>query len=396
MFRAISQIVSVTRFSLASLPQRLGSSASAMFGIAGVVAVMVGVLSIAQGIMTTMTGSADDANVMVLRSGADTEMTSGLGGDDARLITEAPGLAVEGDQVLASRELFVIINLPLASTGTDANVPLRGIDATATRVRQGFEIVEGRMFQEGIAEVIVGAGASLEFAGKKLGDRIEVGTEQCPVVGIFEAGGGITESEVWSDARVLQNAFRRGNSFQSVHATLSSPDRFNEFKDALTSDPRLNVSVLTEQEYYSGQSRVLYNLITGLGTLIALIMGLGAVFGALNTMYTAVSSRTREIATLRALGFNSGPVIFSVLAESLLLALAGGIIGAGIAWLAFDGFRAATLNFASFSAITFAFDVNGPLLVTGIFFALAIGFFGGLFPAIRAARTPVAHALREQ
>ena len=396
MFRAISQIVSVTRFSLASLPQRLGSSASAMFGIAGVVAVMVGVLSIAQGIMTTMTGSADDANVMVLRSGADTEMTSGLGGDDARLITEAPGLAVEGDQVLASRELFVIINLPLASTGTDANVPLRGIDATATRVRQGFEIVEGRMFQEGIAEVIVGAGASLEFAGMKLGDRIEVGTEQWPVVGIFEAGGGISESEVWTDARVLQNAFRRGNSFQSVHATLSSPDRFNEFKDALTSDPRLNVSVLTEQEYYSGQSRVLYNLITGLGTLIALIMGLGAVFGALNTMYTAVSSRTREIATLRALGFNSGPVIFSVLAESLLLALAGGIIGAGIAWLAFDGFRAATLNFASFSAITFAFDVNGPLLVTGIFFALAIGFFGGLFPAIRAARTPVAHALREQ
>ncbi len=396
MFRALSQIVSVTRFSLASLPQRLGSSASAMFGIAGVVAVMVGVLSIAQGIMTTMTGSADDANVMVLRSGADTEMTSGLGGDDARLITEAPGLAVEGDQVLASRELFVIINLPLASTGTDANVPLRGIDATATRVRKGFEIVEGRMFQDGIAEVIVGAGASLEFAGMKLGDRIEVGNEQWPVVGVFEAGGGISESEVWTDARVLQNAFRRGNSFQSVHATLSSPDRFNEFKDALTSDPRLNVSVLTEQEYYAGQSQVLYNLITGLGTLIALIMGLGAVFGALNTMYTAVSSRTREIATLRALGFNSGPVIISVLAESLLLALAGGLIGAGIAWLAFDGFRAATLNFASFSAITFAFDVNGPLLVTGIFFALVIGFFGGLFPAIRAARTPVAHALREQ
>jgi putative ABC transport system permease protein len=396
MFRTLSQIVSVTRFSLASLPQRLGSSASAMFGIAGVVAVMVGVLSIAQGIMTTMTGSADDANVMVLRSGADTEMVSGLGGDDARLITEAPGLAIEGDQVLASRELFVIINLPLASTGTDANVPLRGIDATATRVRQGFEIVEGRMFQDGIAEVIVGAGASLEFAGMKLGDRIEVGNEQWPVVGIFEAGGGISESEIWTDARVLQNGFRRGNSYQSVHATLSSPDRFNEFKDALTSDPRLNVSVLTEQEYYAGQSRVLYNLITGLGTLIAMIMGLGAVFGALNTMYTAVSSRTREIATLRALGFNSGPVIISVLAESLLLALAGGIIGAGIAWLAFDGFRAATLNFASFSAITFAFDVNGPLLVTGIFFALVIGFFGGLFPAIRAARTPVAHALREQ
>lgn len=395
MIRWLAQIVSVTRFSLASLPQRTGSSAAALFGIAGVVAVMVGVLSIAQGIMTTMTGSANTANVLVLRSGADTEMTSGLGGDDVRIIREAPGLAREGDEVIASRELFVIINLPMKSTGTDANVPMRGVDRTATRVRQGFTIVEGRMFGDGLAEVIVGAGASREFAGMSVGDTIEVGTQRWPVVGIFEAGGGVSESEVWADARVLQDAFRRGNSYQSVHATLASPDRFDEFKDALTSDPRLNVSVVTEQEYYSGQSRVLYNLITGLGTLIALIMGLGAVFGALNTMYTAVSSRTREIATLRALGFNSGPVIISVLAESLLLALAGGVIGAGLAWLAFDGFRAATLNFASFSAITFAFDVNGPLLVTGIFFALVIGFFGGLFPAIRAARTPVAHALRE-
>lgn len=395
MFRAISQIVSVTRFSLASLPQRLGSSASAMLGIAGVVAVMVGVLSIAQGIMSTMTGSANPANVLVLRSGADTEMTSGLGGDEARIITEAPGLARDGDEVLASRELFVIINSPLKSTGTDANVPLRGIDTTAAKVRQDFEIVEGRMFQEGIAEVIVGVGASLEFAGMALGESIEVGSERWPVVGVFSTGGGVSESEVWSDARVVQDAFRRGNSYQSVHATLTSPDSFVQFKDALTSDPRLNVSVVTEAQYYAGQSQLLYNLITGLGTLIALIMGLGAVFGALNTMYTAVSSRTREIATLRALGFNSGPVIFSVLIESLILALAGGIIGAAIAWLAFDGFRAATLNFSSFSAITFAFDVNAPLLITGIIFALVIGFFGGLFPAIRAARTPVAHALRE-
>ncbi|MEM1412517.1 MAG: FtsX-like permease family protein [Pseudomonadota bacterium] len=395
MFRALSQIVSVTRFSLASLPQRLGSSASAMLGIAGVVAVMVGVLSIAQGIMSTMTGSAKPANVMVLRSGADTEMTSGLGGDEARIITEAPGLARNGDEVLASRELFVIINSPLKSTGTDANVPLRGVDRTAAQVRQDFEIVEGRMFEDGIAEVIVGVGASLEFSGMNLGDSVEIGSERWPVVGIFSTGGGVSESEVWSDARVVQDAFRRGNSYQSIHATLTSPDSFVAFKDALTSDPRLNVSVVTEAEYYAGQSQLLYNLITGLGTLIALIMGLGAIFGALNTMYTAVSSRTREIATLRALGFNSGPVIFSVLAESLLLALAGGLIGAGLAWLAFDGFRAATLNFASFSAITFAFDVNLPLLIAGIFFALVIGFFGGLFPAIRAARTPVAHALRE-
>ncbi len=396
MFNTLKQIAAVTSFSFASLPQRLGSSASAMLGIAGVVAVMVGVLSIAQGIMSTMTSSAGMDNVMVLRSGADTEMTSGFGGEDARLITEAPGLKQGPDGPVASRELFVIINLPKRSTGTDANVPLRGVEVAAAKVRQDFEIVEGRMFEPGLAEVVVGLGAQMEFSGLDLGSTIEVGTAQWPVVGIFSAGGGISESEIWSDARVLQDGFRRGNSYQSVHATLESPDRFNEFKDALTSDSRLNVQVMTEAEYYSEQSQVLYNLITVLGTLIAVIMGLGAIFGALNTMYTAVSARTREIATLRALGFRSGPVIVSVLAESLLLALVGGIIGAGLAWLAFDGFRAATLNFASFSAITFAFDVNLGLLTLGIVFALLIGFIGGFFPAVRAARTPVALALREQ
>lgn len=396
MFNLLDQVFAVTRFSLASIPQRLGSSASAMLGIAGVVAVMVGVLSIAQGIVSTMTSSTGTGNVMVLRSGADTELVSGLGGDDARIVTEAPGLATNRDGPIASRELFVIINLPMRSTGTDANVPLRGIEKAAPLVREGFEITEGRMFEPGLAEVVVGLGAHMEFAGLDVGSAIEVGTEQWPVVGVFTAGGGMAESEIWTDSRVLQGAFRRENSFQSVHATLESPDRFNEFKDALTSDSRLNVKVVTEAEYYSEQSQTLYGVITGLGVIIAAIMGLGAIFGALNTMYTAVSARTREIATLRALGFRSGPVVISVLAESLVLALAGGMIGAGLAWLAFDGFRAATLNFASFSAITFAFDVNAPLLALGIAFALFIGFIGGLFPAIRAARTPVALALREQ
>lgn len=395
MIRLINQVLQVTRFSLASLPRRLGSSLSAMFGIAGVVVVMVGVLSIAQGIMATMKSSAGEANVIVMRSGADTEMTSGLGGDEARLVTEAPGIARQDGQPVASRELFVIINLPMRSTGTDANVPVRGVEPQAALVREGFRLVDGRMFTAGLNEVIVGVGARQEFSGAETGSTLAVGSEQWPVVGVFEAGGGLSESEVWVDAPVLQDAFRRGNSFQSVHATLVRPEAFQDFKDALTSDPRMNVKVQTEAEYYEGQSRLIYQLVTGLGTLIALIMGLGAIFGALNTMYTAVASRTREIATLRALGFRSGPVIASVLSESLLLALLGGIIGAALAWLAFDGFRAATLNFSSFSSMTFAFEVNTPLLVQGIVFALFIGFFGGLFPAIRAARTPVAHALRE-
>ncbi len=396
MFSWFSQVFAVTRFSLASLPQRLGSSLTALLGIAGVVAVMVGVLSIAQGVLQTMRSSAGTDNVIILRAGADTEMTSGLSGDEVRIIKEGPGLARDADGVIASSELFVIINLPMASTGTDANVPMRGIETAATRVRDDFEIIEGRMYTEGVNEVIVGLGAAQEFAGLNVGDGIEIGQEQWPVVGRFSTGGGIGESEIWVDSKVLQAAYRRGNSYQAVYAKLASRDAFTELKDELTSDGRLSVKVQRESEYYAAQSTVLYNMITGLGKAIALIMGLGAIFGALNTMYTAVSARTREIATLRALGFRSGPVVLSVLAESLLLALIGGAIGAGLAWLAFDGFRAATLNWASFSAITFSFDVNLPLLIQGIVFAAIIGLIGGFFPAIRAARTPVALALREQ
>ncbi len=394
MFNWISQVFAVTQFSMRSLPQRKGSSAAALLGIAGVVAVMVGVLSIAQGVLKTMQSSVGDTNAIVLRSGADSEMMSGLGGDDTRIISEAPGIAQIETGALASPELFVIINLPMRSTGTDANVPLRGVQATAMIVRDSFELVEGRMFEWGLNEVIVGTGAQQQFAGLEIGSSIEVGQEKWPVVGVFEADGGLSESEIWVDAAVLQPAYRRGNSYQAVYVKLDNRDAFDDFKDALTSDPRLNVKPMRESEYYDSQSTIVYNMITGLGTIIAVIMGLGAIFGALNTMYTAVSSRTREIATLRALGFRSGPVVISVVTESLLLAFVGGLIGAGLAWLAFDGYRAATLNWASFSAITFAFDVNVKLLTEGIIFAMVIGLIGGLFPAIRAARQPVAQALR--
>jgi putative ABC transport system permease protein len=395
MFNWISQVFAVTRFSMLSLSQRKGSSAAALLGIAGVVAVMVGVLSIAQGVLKTMESSAGDSNAIVLRSGSDSEMMSGLGGDEVRIISEAPGIARNETGVMSSPELFVVINLPMRSTGTDANVPLRGVQAPAMEVRESFKLVEGRMFEWGLNEVIVGIGARQQFAGLNIGSSIEVGQEEWPVVGVFEADGGLSESEIWVDAAVLQPAYRRGNSYQAVYVKLNSRDAFEAFKDTLTSDPRLNVKPMRESEYYDSQSTTVYNLITGLGTLIAVIMGLGAIFGALNTMYTAVSSRTREIATLRALGFRSGPVIISVLSESLLLAFVGGLIGAGLAWLAFDGYRAATLNWASFSAITFAFDVNFKLLAQGIIFAMLIGLVGGLLPAIRAARQPVAQALRE-
>jgi putative ABC transport system permease protein len=394
VFNWFSQVFAVTLFSMRSLPQRKGSSAAALLGITGVVAVMVGVLSIAQGVLKTMESSAGETNAIVLRSGADTEMMSGLGGDETRIIAEAPGIARDAGGALASPELFVIINLPMRSTGTDANVPMRGVQAQAMVVRDKFKMVEGRMFEWGLNEVIVGTGARQQFAGLDIGSSIEVGQENWPVVGVFEADGGLSESEIWVDAAVLQPAYRRGNSYQAVYVKLNSSESFGEFKDTLTSDPRLNVKPMRESEYYDSQSTTVYNMITGLGTIIAVIMGLGAVFGALNTMYTAVSSRNREIATLRALGFRAGPVILSILSESLILAFVGGLIGAGLAWLAFDGFRAATLNWSSFSAITFAFDVNAKLLAQGIIFAMVIGLIGGLFPAIRAARQPVAQALR--
>lgn len=392
----LSQVASVTWFGVRTIRERKGSSLAAVVGIAGVVAVLVGVLSIAQGFVRTMRIAAAADTAIVLRSGANTEMMSGLTREDTRIIADAPGVARSDAGPLASAELFVVINLPKRSTATDANVPLRGVEQAAYEVRKDFAIVEGRPFDWGRNEVIVGRAAAEEFSGLKLGSDIEVGANTWTVVGIFSENGGVAESEIWTDAGVLQPAYSRGNTFQSVYAKLESPEAFVEFKDALTTDPRLNVKVMRQTDYYADQSTLVSNLITGLGSLIAGLMGIGAVIGALNTMYTAVSARTREIATLRALGFRSGPVVLSVLIESLLLALIGGVSGGVLAYFAFDGFRAATINWDSFSQVAFAFDVTPALLLQGVVYAALIGLVGGLFPAIRAARLPVAAALREQ
>jgi len=284
--------------------------------------------------------------------------------------------------------------LPKRSTGTDANVPMRGVEAAALQVRDKLSIIEGRMFDWGKNEVIVGQGAAQEFAGLNVGNKILVGRNEWLVVGRFSAAGGMAESEIWTDATVLQGAYNRGDSFQSVYVKLASREAFTQFKDTLTSDPRLNIKVVRQDEYYAEQSSVVTKLITTLGYLIAFLMAIGAVFGALNTMYGAVSTRTREIATLRALGFGSGAVVVSVLLESLALALFGGTIGGVLAYLAFNGFHTATMNWQSFSQVTFAFTVTPLLLVQGVIWASVIGLIGGLFPAIRAARMPIANALR--
>ena len=390
-----SQIGSITRFGLMSIPQRRGAVTATIIGIAGVVTVLVGVLSIGAGFRRAMVNSGSADAAIVLRSGSDSEMVSGLGRNDTRLIADAPGVARNASGPLASAELFVIINLPKRSTGTDANVPMRGVEGAALQVRDNLRITEGRMFEWGKNEVVVGRGAAREFAGLEIGGSVKVGRETWPVVGIFTANGGVAESEVWTDATVLQAAYNRGESFQSVYARLNSAAAFTEFKDALTANPQLSVKVLRQSDHYAEQSEVITRLITTLGVLIALLMAIGAVFGALNTMYSAVAARTREIATLRALGFGRGAIVIALMIESLALALVGGAAGAGIAWLAFDNFHAATMNWQSFSQVAFAFAVTPQLLVQGVVWAALIGLVGGLLPAIRAARQPIAAALRE-
>jgi putative ABC transport system permease protein len=391
----LSQILAVTGVNLRSIRQRLGSSAVAIVGIAGVVVVFVAVLSIAEGFRAAMTDVGDPQTVIVMRAGSDTEMTSGLSGDDARIVMDAPGIQRDESGPIASPEPFVIVGHPTKKDSSDANVPLRGLSAAALKVRPDVKIVEGRMFTPGTNEIVVGRAASQQFAGLTVGSSTHWGQNTWHVVGIFDAQGSVAESEIWCDAKVLQPAYRRGNSYQSVYARLNTADTFAAFKDTLTTDPRLSVTAIREPEYYAAQSEVLHQIIRTIGFIIAGLMGIGAVFGAVNTMYTAVASRTREIATLRALGFGNVPVVVSVLTEAVCLSMIGGILGSLAAWIAFDGYQTSTMNFQSFSQVAFAFAVTPALLTQALLYAAGMGLLGGLLPAIRAARLPVVTALRE-
>jgi putative ABC transport system permease protein len=381
---------------LRTLPARLSSSAVAIIGIAGVVVVFVSVLSIAAGFSAAMQGSGSPERALVMRSGADTEMTSGIEGPDADVIKQAPGIRRAGSAALASAELYVIIDLPKKSApDAAANVPMRGIEPVGLAARDEVSIVEGRMFQFGTNEVITGRGASGQFMNLEVGNTIVSGQNRWQVVGIFEADGGVAETEIWTDVRILQGAYRRGNNYQSVLAHLESAGSFDAFRDWLTANPQLNVSIRRENEYYASQSVAMTRLIQTVGVGIAALMGIGAIFGAILTMYTAVATRAREIATLRALGFDITSVLVSVLAEAMVLGAIGGAIGAIGAYLAFNGYQTSTMNFQTFSQVAFAFRVTPQLLALGIFYALAIGLVGGLLPAIRAARLPIPSALRE-
>jgi putative ABC transport system permease protein len=390
-----TQVSAITSMNLRNLGQRTASSVVALVGIAGVVTVLIGVLSIAAGFRAVLDQSGQADVAIVLRSGATDEMGSSLLNEQTRIIADSKDVARDADGVIMSPELYVVVDVPLLRTGTVANVPLRGVGPQAPKLRRNFKIVEGRAVTPGTFEIMVGRGASLQFAGLTVGNKVRWGTTDWTVVGIFEDKGSVSESEIWTDATVLQGVYNRGSSYQSMRVRLTSAGAFQSFKDTLTSDPRLNVRAFTEKQYYEQQSQTLQTLVRTIGVTIAVLMGFGAVFAALNTMYSAVSSRTREIATLRALGFGSTPVVISVLTEALLIGIVGGIAGALISYFAFNGMRASTMNFSTFSQITFAFTVTPQIMVAGLLYALGLAFVGGLLPSVRAARLPITTGLRE-
>ena len=392
----IRQCQAVTRYNLETIWERRAVSAVAIFGIAGVVGVMVAVLSMAAGFRSVVTGQARDDVAVVLRSGATGESDSILNHQDVQVLWEAPGVARGPEGPLVSPELFVIIDRKKIGAGTDANVPLRGVEASGFALREAFEIVEGRNFEPGRNEVIVGDGAAGAFEGLLVGDRIDVGRASWEVVGRFTAGGGVAESEIWTDTRVLQQMYQRGNSWNVALVRLRDAEVFDAFEAALTDDPRVSLGARRQTAYMAAQSEPIEVFISVVGWIIVVMMSAGAVFAALNTMYAAVSSRSREIATLRALGFSRLPVVVSVMIESLVFGLIGALVGGAASWFLFDGFRAATINWASFSQVAFAFEVTPELLVQGITLALVIGTIGGFLPAVGAARRSVVGALREQ
>jgi putative ABC transport system permease protein len=381
-------------YNLRSVRQRWTSAVVAVLGIAGTVGVFVAMLSLARGFKATLVRSGAVDNAMVRRGGSTSEMDSSITLDQVKILEDAPGVARDAAGPLVTSEIVVIAPFPLRSTGTDANVQIRGVSARTLDVRKQVKLVQGRFFQPGLAELVVGRNATNTYTGLKLGSTVKFGGGNWRVVGVFDAGGSAFDSEVWCDSRVLNQVYHRpDNVFQSITAHLTSPAALQQFKDAVTSDPRLTVDVSREVDYYDKQSRVLTTMITVLGGIVAAIMGIGAIFGALNTMYSAVAERSREIATLRALGFGASSVVSSFMVEAILISLVGGALGC-VAVLPLNGLTTGAMNWQTFSHLAFAFRITPLLLGLGIVFALVMGVVGGIFPAIRAARRPVAAALR--
>ena len=391
--RWLYQLYTVCLLNLGNLKSRLDSSLVAVIGFTGVVMVFVAVFAIRDGFNQTLRESGSPDVVIVLRGGAGAEVNSVLSVNDAKLVAEAPGVRPTASGPLASDELLVQLSTPKIDTGLDANVPFRGVDANAFLVHDKVRIIAGRNFQPGLNEVIVGVRASHEYKGFALGDVIHSGPYKWSIVGVFD-DGGVYSSEAWGDLTVMQAAYKRGSSLESVFVKLASPGDFQKFKDSLASNPQLTVSVDRETDFYAEQSKAMNIFITTAGAFIAILMGIGAIFGAVNTMYNSVTSRAAEIATLRALGFGRSPVLLSVLVEGMLLGLVGGVVGGALAYMLFNGIETSTLG-SNFAQVAFSFRVTPELLTRGAVYALLMGLFGGLLPAMRAVRMPIASSLRQ-
>ena len=382
-------------YNFRSVKSRWTSAIVAVVGIGGTVGVFVAMLSLARGFKATLVSSGSEDNAIIMRAGATSEMTGGVTIDTLKVIQDEPGIARGADGPLVTAEVVLVAPIPLISTGTDANVEVRGVSKNVLEIRKNIKIVEGRMFTPGLTELVVGKNATVSYAGLTLGNTISLGSMRWKIVGIFDAGGSAFDSDVWGDAHLIGPAFNRPDIFfQSITVHLTSPAAFQQLKDAATTDPRLNVDVTREIDYYSKQSRRLTTLITVLGGLVASVMAIGAVFGALNTMYSAVAERGREIATMRALGFGGPSVVFSFVVEALFIAFVGGLVGC-VAVLPLNGLTTGAMNLQTFSHVAFAFRITPELLVKGLVFALSMGLVGGFLPALRAATMPVATALRE-
>lgn len=389
----LRQIGVVTSMNLASIPQRLGSSSVIIIGIAGVVAVLISVLAMASGFKHTVLGTGRDDRAIVLRGGSDSELASTLTREATLTVMDAPGIRKDAaGKPVASAEAVVIVDLPKKSNDSGANVTIRGVGAEAIALRPEIHLVTGRMFQRGLRELVVGRGAQGQFKGLDVGNHIALRGSDWTIVGAFESNGDSHESELLADVETVLSAYRR-NLYQSVVALLDSADSFTAFKNALTTNPQLSVDVMREREYYAKQSERMATVLSFVAYFVGGIMAIGALFGALNTMYSAVSARSLEIATLRAIGFGAAAVVLSVLIEALLLSCIGALIGAGLAWVFFNGNVVSTLG-SNFTQVVFRLAVSPALIVLGIIWACAIGLIGGLFPAIRAARQPIATALR--
>jgi putative ABC transport system permease protein len=387
------QLIAALSMGLQTLPQRLGASSVIVIGIAGVVAVLVSVLAMGAGFKHTLADSGRADRAIILRGGSDAELNSNLTRADIDTISNAPGLAKDATgKALLSNELVTVVNVPKADTGTDANVTLRGVGLKLTEVRPELKIVDGRMFHPAVRELIAGAGAVKQFRGLTVGSVLHLRNADWTVTGTFTSNGDVHESELLADVDTVGSSVER-NGYSSAIALLTSAADFSRFKDALTTDPQLKVDVQREPEYYAAQSKALTKAINVVGNTVAIIMAIGAMFGALNSMYSAVATRGLEIATLRAIGFGALPVLLSVMIEALLLSLLGGVIGASLAWLLFNGHSVSTLG-GAFAQVVFQLTVTRTLIITGILWACIIGLLGGFFPALRAARLPVAEALR--